>query len=203
MKTNIIGVFSLIFLASSIYAQVSPVPAVEVEIRDGNSIRMRSLEFERIKRDANDPHPVEISKEIQIKLTKIKDDFENIQKLQFSIVKTYTTGKNINYQKIGALALEMRKSAGRLGINFFNIKEENSVNSGSHDLIRKNVRDLIIDLDETITAFVSSPAFTTPQVINAKSNDKARADLEKLFNLSIALQDSAEAVGHMGQSPGN
>ena len=202
MKTNIFGVCSLLFFAASIYAQVSPNPVADAELRDGNSIRMRSLQFERIKRDASSTHPVEISKELQIKLAKIKDDFENIQKLQFSIVKTYTTGKNINYQKIGALALEMRKKAGRLGVNFFNIKEENSVTLGSHDLIRKNVRDLIIDIDDTMTAFVSSPAFTTPQVIDAKSNDKARADLEKLFDLSIALQEAAEAVSHMGQRPG-
>ncbi len=193
--------FSLIFFAASMCAQISPNPVADAEIRDGNSIRMRSLQFERIKRDANNAHPVEISKELQIRLAKIKDDFETIQKLQSSIVKTYTTGKKINYQKIGALALDMRKKAGRLGVNFFNSKEENIVNPGSAYLRLKSVRDIIIDLDETLTAFVGSTTFTTPQVIDAESNDKARFDLEKIFNISTALQDAAEAAAHIGRSP--
>jgi len=177
-------------------AQVSPNPVADAEIRDTDSIRMRSLALEQAKREENKLHASEDSKIPEAKFAVIKSDFESIQKLESSIVKTYKTGKKIDYVKIGELALEIKKKAGRLGLNFFDIKDEPGVDPNPQDLTRKSVRDLIIDLDSTLTAFVTNPTFTGLRVIDAKNNDRARADLEKLIELSRDLQEAAEKAGH-------
>lgn len=192
MKNTIFGVFGLLFITGSIFAQVSPNPVADAEVRDSNSIRMRSLEFERVKRDANNPHPVAISKEGEVRFAVIKDDFENIQKLESAIVKAYTTGAKINYRQISASAMDMKKKAARLGNNFFKIGDETGELERTQYLAQKSVRDLIIELDHTLTDFVGSPIFKNPLVIDAKYNDKARTDLERLIKLSSELHEAAE-----------
>ncbi len=198
MRNTIFGLISLLIFSGSFFAQVSPDPVADAEVRDSSSIRMRSLELERVKREANKPSPIATSKLTEVNFGLIKDDFEHIQKLQSLIVKTYTTGKKINYEKIAESAIEMRKKAVRLGVNFFNIKEEIGVHQGTQDLVRKSVRDLIIELDNTLAAFVTSPTFTHLQVIDTKSSDKARTDLENIITLGGALQEAAENAGHLG-----
>ena len=39
------------------------------------------------------------------------------------------------------------------------------------------MKTLIVELDNTLAAFVGSPMFTNPQVVDAVANAKARADL--------------------------
>ena len=196
MRNTVFGLIYVILFGSSMCAQVSPNPVADAEIRDTDSIRMRSLALEQAKREENKLHASEDSKIPEAKFAVIKSDFESIQKLESSIVKTYKTGKKIDYVKIGELALEMKKRAGRLGLNFFDIKDESGVDPNPQDLTRKSVRDLIIDLDGTLTAFVTNPTFTGLRVIDAKNNDRARADLEKLIELSRDLQEAAEKAGH-------
>jgi len=196
MRNTVFSLIGLILFSGSICAQVSPNPVADAEIRDTDSIRMRSLALEQAKREENKLHASEDSKIPEAKFAVIKSDFESIQKLESSIVKTYKTGKKIDYVKIGELALEIKKKAGRLGLNFFDIKDEPGVDPNPQDLTRKSVRDLIIDLDGTLTAFVTNPTFTGLRVIDAKNNDRARADLEKLIELSRDLQEAAEKAGH-------
>ena len=98
-KIIFFGITNLLFISSIVVAQI-PNPVADTEMRDGSSIRRRSIELERVKRDAVKLRPTEDSTERTIKFAEIKEDFENIQKLQSEIVKAYTTGKNINYEKI-------------------------------------------------------------------------------------------------------
>src|SRR6478672_5859168 len=100
MKCTIWCVVGLLFFTSAIFAQISPHPVLEAEIRDNTSIRMRSMQLERVKRESTEVVSEEPSKERLVKLAEIKEDFENIQKLQNEIVKAYTTGKKINFEKI-------------------------------------------------------------------------------------------------------
>ena len=196
MRNTVFCLIGLILFSGSIYAQVSPNPVADVEIRDTDSIRMRSLALEQAKREANQLHPTASPKIPEAKFAVIKSDFESIQKLESSIVKTYIAGEKINYDKIRELALAMKKKAGRLRLNLFYIRDEANFDPPPQDLTRKSVRDLIIDLDGALMAFVTNPTFTGHQVIDTKSNDKARADLENLITLSTALQEVAEKAGN-------
>ncbi|MEP6786870.1 MAG: hypothetical protein ABJB40_00460 [Acidobacteriota bacterium] len=191
MRNTVFGLICLILFSGSIYAQVSPNPVADAEIRDTDSIRMRSLALEQAKREANQLHATVNPKIPEAKFAVIKDDFENIQKLESLIVKTYTAGKKINVDKISELALAIKKRAGRLRSNFFDIRDETDVDPPPQDLTRKSVRDLIIDLDNALTVFVTSPMFTSPTVVDATENAKAEVNLKQLIKLSAALNIEA------------
>lgn len=191
MKGAVLSLIGLVLFASPILAQISPHPVADAEVRDNTSIRMRSIELERLKRDANKLHPNETSREAEIRFAEVKEDFESIQKLEFSIVKSYTTGTKINYEKISELTLEMNRRSMRLGINLFNTAPEIDPAKGTGDLIRKSVRELIIELDKKLSDFVNSGLFKNHTVLDAAENAKAEADLKKVVRLCQALNTVA------------
>lgn len=189
------AVFALpVGLAAQI-APPPPVPVTETEIRD-DSIKMRSAQLERIKRDAKKPLLRESAKEREIRFGKVKKDFENIQKLQDKIIRTYTTGKEINYARIVRLAADLNKDALRLHKNLFGAaaaadkktKEKERRSAGRQE----GVRSLIIDLDEAIGKFVGSPIFNNLKVVDLEESKKARLKLIRVIDLSRGLAAAAD-----------
>ena len=183
MKQIILLTFGVIFFTSlSGLAQV-PNPVADNEMRDGSSIRRRSIELERVKREANTPSFQETSEEQKIRFTKIKEDFEGLQKLQAAIIKAYTTEKVINYAKITELATEITKKAIRLNESLFNLKA--LIGSPKvKTLKQKDVKDLIIELDNAIGDFVDSPVFKNSTTVESKLIEKSQIDLEKIIAIS-------------------
>ena len=117
MKKNGLLVCCVLVFAIDIIAQLPrPAPVIEMDIRSGSSIKMRSVELERVKRESN-KLSVSDSKEYLLKFEEIKEDFENIQKLQSKVVKVYKTGKTVDYKQIGELSAEISKKALRLERN--------------------------------------------------------------------------------------
>lgn len=191
-------IFALFFaIPMGIAAQLPPpsipVPVTEAEIRD-DSIKMRSSELERIKRDANKPHTNESSTEREIRFIKVKKDFENIQKLQDQIIKAYTTAKEIDYRQIGKSADEMRKNALRLHANLFGAAEKDKKAKEQEFDAQINVRNLIIELDNDIAEFVGSSIFNSNKVIDSNDSAKAQTILEKIIRLSQSLVVETDKV---------
>ncbi len=195
MKGTIWGVFGFVVFAYPIFAQISPNPVIETEVRDNNSIRMRSLTIEQAKRESNKkPAPAPTKEEI-IKFAEIKADFESIQKLQSQIVKSYTTGRKINYGKISDSAAELSKKARRLDTNLFGAESANPNKTESKNEVReKSVRDLIIVLDEAIGNFVNGPIFTNNKLIDTKMSESSQRELLKIIKLSEALSKKAKKL---------
>jgi hypothetical protein len=194
-KILFVGMTNLVFLSSIAAAQVVPTPVINNEIRDNSSIRSREIELERVKRESNKLKPRESTQEQEIKFAEIKEDFENIQKLQGEIIKAYTTGRKINYEKISQSAAEMTKKTVRLDANLFDSKIEETVkNKDSEKTKPKIVRDLIIELDKVIGTFVSSPVFKNTKLVDEQSSEKSRLDLEKIFKLSDMLSREAKKL---------
>jgi hypothetical protein len=160
-------------------------------VRDSNSIRMRSLQLERIKRDAYTLRPKETSREAEIRFAEVKEDFESLQKLESAVVKAYTTGVKINYERIRDSASEMAKKATRLSVNLFETSPDANLQQSTQNLARKSVRDLIIQLDRKLAEFVNSPMFKNHVVVDTAENAKAEASLNGLINLSTALSVAA------------
>ena len=186
----ICGFAALLFASSTVISQVPvPKPIADAEMRDGSSLRRRALELERVKQEANQYHPKESTEEAAIKFAEIKDDFENIQKLQSLIVKAYIYGEKINYEKIRESANKIRKKATRLEMNFFNTSAETNAdkNKNVQNPPQTSVRNLIIELDRTIGNFVASPVFKTGSIVNSKVMEKSQFDLEKIVKLSDEL----------------
>lgn len=195
-KFYVLAIGIIITTFSSVFAQQvpTPEPTIEVELRE-NSIRMRSAELERIKRESAKPKPRESAKEREIKFAEIKEDFENIQKLQDKIVKSYITEKKINYSKISELATDMRNKALRLNANLFGTKsDEPNVFEDSKTAEKNSVKSLIIELDNAIGLFIGSPIFQNTKIVDRKTSEIAQSNLKKILNLSEALSREADKI---------
>ena len=86
MKNGIIYLIVMMLFSISVLAQnppspPSPRPVADTEMRDPNSMRMREIQLERIKREANQVKWTRTNEESTSKFNEIKDDFENIQRL--------------------------------------------------------------------------------------------------------------------------
>jgi len=198
MKNTAGLVFFLLVFISSIEAQfISPVPMIEKEVRDNSSVKLRSIELDRIKREARKTNSEKLGPAAVNNFLEIKEDFEKIQKLENSIIIVYTTGKQIQYSKIASFSAEINTSAARLKTNLFSLsnkdrkelpveleKEENG------KTVPIEVKNLIVELDSAIGAFVNNPIFQNSN--KTKLKDKAEADLRQIIRLSAALKAAAE-----------
>ncbi len=198
MKKTALAVFFLAFWASSVCAQyISPIPVADKEIRDGTSTKMRSMELDRVKREAK-KNPVEdLGPAAVNNFLEIKEDFEKIQVLESNIVKVYTRGKVIEYARIAAFSAELNESAARLKKNLFSVPDKELSDSPEKSArdekkLPADVKNLIVELDNTIGAFVGNPIFTTSKKAGREDKEKAEAALEKVIRISEALKQAAE-----------
>jgi len=189
---SLVLTFFVLSLLTNVWGQ-SNAPAVSdnANIVD-NSIKMRSAELERVKREENTAAAARfapINKEIVTKFPQIKEDFEGIQIAQSAIVTAYTKGKNVDYALIETSANEINKKAKRLDSNLFapmtEIKEEEKGKKKEEKA--KELKDLIVELDNTIGSFVSSKIFGNLKVIEPAVAIQTRTDLIKIQELSEKL----------------
>lgn len=194
-KTFIVAIF-IAFFSLGIFGQGTP-PAVSdnANIAD-NSLKMRSAELEKTKRDeaiAAAAKFAPINKDISARFPQIKEDFEGLQMAQAAIITAYTTGKKIDYSLIETSANEILKKAKRLDSNLFSpgteVLDENK--KDEKEKKQKTVRDLIVELDNTIGSFVSSKIFGNIKVIEPEVAIKTRTDLIKIEKLSEELAKEA------------
>lgn len=190
-------IFILIISAGWTMAQSvppPPTPIAESDLRD-NTIKMRSVELERLKRDAHKISPREPAPNKEIRFSKIKKDFEEIQKLQDSIVNAYTAEKNINYLKISRSAADIRKHSVRLDENLFESSMDNATENKHQEKIEgKSVRDLIVELDNSIGEFVINPIFKSNKLVGSNDLQEAQIDLSRIIKLSNLLSLEAEKI---------
>jgi hypothetical protein len=203
MKKIILLAF--IIIASSVYSvvdgQVKPDVPDNANIYD-NNIKMRSVELERIKREeiqAEAAKYAPVNTKIEAKFPEIKEDFEGIQVSQSAIVAAYTTGKTIDYAAIESAADAINKKAKRLDSNVFpqattEKRKEESQESKEKTEKPVAIRDLIVELDNTIGSFVSSKIFANLKVIEPEVAIKTRTDLLKIQELSEKLGQAAKKM---------
>jgi len=182
-------------------AVVAPPGSSDKTLGD-NDIKSRSIELERIKREAEKPDRAQSQPIPKEKFEEIKADFENIQRFQNGIIKAYTMSKQINYAKISVYAEQLNKSSLRLESDLFPAADEKKEKKRSKEQKREaelplpqDIKGLIVELDSTLAAFVGNAMFTNPQVVNSADNAKARGDIEKIIKLSATLnQEAAKAM---------
>jgi hypothetical protein len=186
-------VFLAIVLLTGVPAWVSaqgpppPTPVAEADLRD-NTIKMRHIELERLKQGNGRVRPDGFEKEKEIRFAETREHFESIQKLQDSIVKTYKTGKKIDYHRISRLASNIRKKSGWLDENLFGAKPEDaSEPEPVENAEKKGLRELIIELDAAIGTFVKSPMFRDSKTVDTKISQSAHVDLRLVMKLSRLL----------------
>ena len=160
-----------------------------------NGTRLRSIALERIKRDSyRSAAAAKSAENRRINYSQIKKDFETMQKLQSGIIKTYITGKEINYKAIGELALKLNESAKRLDGNLQLFAEKPLKKSNKKISDSENISDLIVALDKSIGTFVSSKIFQNLNVIETEDSEKAGLELQNIIRLSdfLAVQSGRQ-----------
>lgn len=199
MKKIILSVFLMLAASvfSNVFGQLAPAGAGDRILAD-NDIKMRSVELDRVKRDANKNNSdsfAPINSEIKAKFPQIKEDFESVQILQAAIIKAYTTGKTIDYALIQTSADGINKKAKRLDANLFASKLEKKDDKSKEKIVKpKSIRDLIVDLDNSIGSFVSSKIFGNIKTIDADVAIKTRTDLINILDLSDKLSKEANKM---------
>src|SRR5258708_551980 len=210
MKKFILLIFMIFsaLVSSNLHAQLTPAgagaPAGAGDKNLGDdSIKMRSIEMNRIKREAQSAEAATfapINKDIAAKFPQIKEDFEGIQISEAAIITAYTTGKTIDYGLIESSADGIYKKAKRLDSNLFAAAVDKKVDPSSDDKPKqkpektKGIRDLIIELDSTIGSFVSSKIFGNIRVIEPDVAIKTRTDLLRILDLSEKLSLEAKKL---------
>ena len=187
----------LLSLAGSYAAQSVPPPPkphIETDLRD-NTTKIRAIELERVKRQAQKAQTGTSPRTEESRFSETKNHFEKVQKLQDSIIRTYTTGEKIDYGRIAKLAASMTNSAVWLDESLFGgANKENEKRRNRSKKKRKTVRDLIIDLDKAIQEFVTSPIFSDTRTVNSKESKRAKAKLAVLIELSTSLSGTAKSL---------
>ncbi len=205
MKKHIL-LIAVVFIAGiyteKINAQTPPVstPAVtgDTTLRD-ESIRMRSVDLERAKQEAAKINSTSgmgatasINTEIDKKYPQIKEDFESIQNNQAAIIKAYTTGEQIDYKQIKLSANEINKSAKRLDGNLFTERAEVKKEENEKVEKAKEIKELIVELDNAIGNLVASPMFQNLRVVNPEVAGKAQIELVNIARISELLSKEAD-----------
>lgn len=196
MKTLIL-LFTVVFALYNTFAQDVPGVANGSVARDSrdeydNGIRLRSIELERVKNENYRSAIIEKAFETRkINYSQIKKDFEQVQSLQNQIIKTYITGNQIDYARIGELAVKLNGCAERLDANLLLSVGKPVKKSDKKISEPENVKDLIVVLDKTIGNFVTSPVFENLGVFETKATEKAATELQKIIRLSDVLAKNA------------
>lgn len=183
-----ISLFLLALMTTSVNAQEPPATPDAPVLRDDN-IRQRSIEMERIKRDANkkSSNKPAVRSDIETKYPQIKEDFEGIQLSQQAIIKAYSNGEKIDYKTISSSAKQINKHAKRLNSNLFT--ETKKKKKKDKEKKPKSVRDLIVELDNAIGAVITSKMFQNLRVVDPQIAEKTQADLMNVMRISSELSE--------------
>lgn len=197
-------------ICSNIYAQqAAPPGAGDKDLADKN-IKTRSIDLERVDRDAHQPNNSATAKSaspedrLAAKYAEIKTDYEQIQLSQDAVIKIYQGKGKIDYAQISKAAMEINTSAKRLNSNLFTVaplenaetKKAKKKDEKSEQEVKpmKSVRDLIVDLDNAIGSFATSPMFQNLRTVDATVAAKAKLDLDKIIELSASLNTEAQKM---------
>ena len=205
----------LLFSVSNVAGQTSaptdagtPAGAGDRNLND-NNVKMRSVELERVKREAEKSGKSEyvvVNADATSKFSEIREDFEGMQKSQAAIVKAYTMTEKIDYAAISEAAASLNKNATRLNSNLFTTvqvkkkkkkkKKKGEETEGAKVQIEstKSVKDLIVELDNAIGEFVTSKMFGNLQVVEPEVAEKASKDLGRIIATSDLLSKEAEKL---------
>ncbi len=163
------------------------------------SIRMRSVELERVKREAEKTATLRRENGKELKFSLIKEDFEGIQVSQADIIRAYTVGDKIDYKDIAKAANRITEMAVRLRANVFEPKADDadgetdatvsadSAKAEANPYIGKSVRDLIVELDNSIGEVVTNPMWQKLAVVDPEVSRLVESSLVKVINASSAL----------------
>jgi hypothetical protein len=132
--------------------------------------------------------------EPRLAFEQIKDDFEQLQLLTYSL--TGEMGARLDYSQIKKASAEIKRRASRLKIKLSLAdpgKGEKAAKEGG-EIASQDLKATINNLDDVVKSFVWSPVFQHPGVVDLKASQRASRDLELILKLSEQIHRLAEAA---------
>ncbi len=194
MKKLFFAIFLFTVSAAAIPAQGTPEQAV-LKTRDQFfDIKKRSMELERIKREA-DKRPA--SENITLKFPEIKEDFENIQKINSRLLQLDTVKTPVNYAAVLKFASEIKRRAVRLNSNLFPAEQEGENETKNKQTVFSETEDLVAlfnALDKSIEGFVHNSMFQNLNLVNPADSLKAQKDLDAVIRVASAIKEKTKKL---------
>lgn len=183
-KQIILAFFLLTFSVAASPAQTKPEQSADNTRDQFFDIKNRSVELERAKREANKSTA---NTESITKFPEIKEDFEQIQKINSNIIKLISVETPTNYASVLKFVSEINRRATRLKSNLFPAEPKTKNKQQTADQ-SPDITTLASELDEAVNNFVHSSIFQNTKLVNSEDSLKAQKDLEAVINFSYALK---------------
>lgn len=190
--------FTIFFLLAAGAIFVSAQGSVEDSLKRARErsgdIKNRSIELERMKREANQrPAPAAVPR-----FPQIKEDFEEIQKINSRVVEMTAVKTPINYVALLKSVAEIKDRASRLRTNLFSTGIETEGKNSNTKLPTEarltDIPALTKILDRSINSFVHSSLFRNTNLVNPQDSLKAQNDLETVIAISSLLKERTKKL---------
>ena len=179
------SIFLTVIFVTAAYAQNNPEKAILAAREEFSNIKTRSIELERMKREAN-KRPT--ANDTTIRFPEIKEDFEKIQKINGDVFKLYAAATSINSAAVFKSVSEINRRAVRLKSNLFTAETKAKNNKQQTAVDSQDVKTLLTELDKSIDKFVHSSIFQNLNLVVSPDSLKAQTDLEDVIKISSAVK---------------
>lgn len=189
IKKLLMAIFLLTVNAAAVFAQINPEQSIKNARDQFSDIKNRSIELERMKREAN-KRPV--SRDFTPKFPQIKEDFEQIQKINGGVLRLTAVKTPVNYDAVLKLVSEINHRAVRLKSNLFPAEPKQKKEAQNKQQTvneTENIKTLVEALDKSINSFVHSSIFQNLNLVNSADSLKAQKDLETVIKVSFAIKE--------------
>ncbi len=159
-----------------------------------SDVKNRSVEMERVKRQANKRTASDNS---TAKFPEIKEDFEQIQKINSDVLQITHVKMPINYVAVLRSVSEINNRAVRLKSNLFASEpksKKEAKNKQSSDFEMQDIKLLLNALDKSINDFVHSSIFQNINLVNSTDSLAAQNDLESVIKISSSIKEKARKI---------
>ena len=194
MKQLFFTIFVVVFSAVLTLAQVNPDQVVQNARDQFSDIKNRSIELERVKRDADKPS---VSNDSTLRFPMIKQDFEQIQKINDEVLQQADAKSTINYAEVLKAVAEINRRAARLKSNLFALELKSEKQPRNKEEIVSEPSDMKVllgVLDKSINDFVHNSIFQNINIVNSQDSLKARNDLEMIVKNSFRLKEKIKQI---------
>ena len=191
MKTwPVVVILSLTVFAAVVSAQNSMEQvAISVKAEFSNN---RSAELERVERDA---HRRMLAGDYSVKFPEIREDFEQIQKLNGKILDLDDTQTSVDSSSLLKLVSEINRRGIRLASNLIQDEPKGKKETKDDLQVRaesQEIKPLLNILDRSINRFVHNAMFSNLNVVDSKDALAARNDLKAIIAVSSLIIERAK-----------
>jgi hypothetical protein len=134
----------------------------------------------------------------------INEDFQRIQVIHNEMVRMLQSDKGLSYDRLTQLTSDMKKRSARLRENLALPEgESQSTPQPAHSeaIDDAHLKSKIVQLHDVVVSFVASPLFKNLGVVEAKTIDQTRQDLDKIIDISDEIKKEARLLNKKGADP--